>query len=105
MSNDSFQDEPDPTERGDGTPSAGAAAAAGASCAGDALRRAKAELRMAQDFYEDVRHRAAERLEAVRQTTVGDLMDGATEFVKRHPGPGLLAAAAAGFFLGRWLKR
>jgi ElaB/YqjD/DUF883 family membrane-anchored ribosome-binding protein len=103
MSNDSFQNEHDPAERGDGTPSAGATAES--SCAADALRRAKAELRMAQDFYEDVRHRAAERLEAVRQTTVGDLMDGATEFVKRHPGSGLLAAAAAGFFLGRWLKR
>ncbi|MGA2064497.1 MAG: hypothetical protein ABSG86_05995 [Thermoguttaceae bacterium] len=105
MSNDSLQHDHDPLERGDcGAPADGDAPAE-SSCAADALRRAKAELDKARDFYDDVRHRAAERIAAVRKTTVGELADGALEFVKRHPGAGLCIAAAAGFFLGRRLRR
>jgi ElaB/YqjD/DUF883 family membrane-anchored ribosome-binding protein len=97
MSSDSFAEEHRPADQGNGSPCAGPAA--------EALRRAKAELRVAQDFYHDVRRRASEQIEAVRKTTVGDLLDGAMVFVKRHPGSGLFIAAAAGFFLGRTLKR
>jgi hypothetical protein len=105
MSDDTCQSENDPSNEGSSNAPCGVGAHDGLSSATEALRRAKAELRKAQEFYEDVRHRAAERVEAVRKTTVGDVLDGALGLVKKHPGPGLFAVAAAGFLLGRWLKR
>ena len=59
----------------------------------------------AHNCCEGVRQRAAEKIEAVRNTTVGDLFGGTLEWVKQHPCCGLAAAAAAGFVLGRWCKR
>lgn len=73
--------------------------------AAEALKRAKEELAKAQAFYESVRKEAAQRYEAVRETCVGDLIDGTLEAVKRHPGAGLIIAALIGFFLGRGLRR
>jgi ElaB/YqjD/DUF883 family membrane-anchored ribosome-binding protein len=70
-------------------------------CAAEAVRRAKAELKKAQELYEQVRRQAAEQMEAVRKTTFGELIDGTKEFVRKHPGPGVFVAAAAGFILGR----
>ncbi|MGD0898426.1 MAG: hypothetical protein ABR915_11360 [Thermoguttaceae bacterium] len=105
MSSDNTRHDRDPIEGCDGSPTAAADPAADISSATEALRRAKAELRKAQEVYEDIRRRAAQRVEAVRKTTVGELLDGTMGLIKKHPGPGLLAAAATGFFLGRWLKR
>ena len=105
MSNDRCPPENDPSNEGSSNAPCGVAAADVLSSASDALRRAKAELKKAQEFYEDVRHRAAERVEAVRGKTVGEVLDGALHLVKKHPGTGLFAVAAAGFMLGRWLKR
>jgi ElaB/YqjD/DUF883 family membrane-anchored ribosome-binding protein len=73
--------------------------------AADALHRAKAELEKAQAFYEHVRQQAAERLQAVRRTSVGDVLDGTLETVKRHPGASLTIAALIGFYLGRLFRR
>ena len=73
--------------------------------AAEALKRAKAELEKAQAFYEKVRQEAVERLETVRETTVGDMIDGTLELVKRRPGASLTLAALLGFFLGRLLRR
>ncbi|MBN1911412.1 MAG: hypothetical protein JW818_16840 [Pirellulales bacterium] len=67
--------------------------------------RVRQEWDKAKQHCEDFRREANERLEKVRQTTLGDLMDGALEGVKRRPGLGLIAAAAAGFFLGRLFRR
>ena len=78
---------------------------AAACSAADALKRAKAELEKAQAFYETVRQQATERLKAVRQTSVGDVLDGTLEAVKRHPGASLTVAALVGFFLGRLFRR
>ena len=44
--------------------------------AADAVRLAKAELQKAQEFYQRVRRETADRVEAVRGKTVGDLLDG-----------------------------
>lgn len=71
----------------------------------DALSRAKAELERAKTCYENVRHEAAERLKTVRKTSVGDLIDGTLETVKRHPAAGLGVAALLGFFIGRLFRR
>jgi ElaB/YqjD/DUF883 family membrane-anchored ribosome-binding protein len=73
--------------------------------AAEAVRRAKAELKKAQDFYLEVRKKAAERVEAVRKTTVGDVVDGTLSAVRKHPCAGLTLAAAAGYFLGRLFRR
>jgi ElaB/YqjD/DUF883 family membrane-anchored ribosome-binding protein len=76
-----------------------------ACSAAEALRRAKAELEKAQAFYESVRQQATERLKAVRQTSVGDVLDGTLETVKRRPCASLVVAAMLGFFLGRLFRR
>jgi ElaB/YqjD/DUF883 family membrane-anchored ribosome-binding protein len=73
--------------------------------AADALKRAKAELEKAQAFYETVRQQAAERLKSVRKTSVGDMIDGTLDAVRRHPGAGLTIAALVGLFLGRLFRR
>jgi ElaB/YqjD/DUF883 family membrane-anchored ribosome-binding protein len=73
--------------------------------AAEALRRAKAELEKAQAFYESVRQQAAERIEAVRKTNIGDVLDCTLETVKRRPCASLAVAAALGFFLGRLFRR
>ncbi len=73
--------------------------------AAEAMKHAKAELEKAQAFYENVRRQAAERLKTVRKTTVGDLLDGTLETVKRHPAAGVTVAALVGYFLGRLFRR
>ena len=73
--------------------------------AADAVRLAKAELHKAQEFYHRVRRETSDRVEAVRNKTVGDLLDDAIGVVKKHPAAGLAAALAVGICLGRKLKR
>lgn len=73
--------------------------------AAQAVQRAEAELEKAQQLYQKVRQEATDRLKAVREKSVGDLIDGTLEAVKRHPGPGLIVAAMIGFFLGRLFRR
>jgi len=73
--------------------------------ASDALKRAKAELEKAQAFYESVCQQTTERLQAVRETSIGDALDGTLKAVRRHPGAGLTIAALVGFFLGRLFRR
>ena len=48
---------------------------------------------------------SSDRLKAVREKSVGDLIDGTLELVKKHPGPGVILAAIIGFFLGRLFRR
>jgi ElaB/YqjD/DUF883 family membrane-anchored ribosome-binding protein len=71
----------------------------------EALRRAKAEMEKAHAFYEHVRQQTAEHLKEVREKTLGDVLDGTLETVKRHPGASLTLAALLGFMLGRLFRR
>ncbi len=73
--------------------------------AADAVRRAEAELNKARDFYEKVREDATERLKKVRETTVGDVVDGTLRTVQKRPGPSVLLAVVVGFFFGRLFRR
>lgn len=73
--------------------------------AADAVRRAKLELEKAQKFYDEIREEAARRIEKVRHTTVGDLIDGTLDAARKRPALGLGLAALAGFFLGRLFRR
>lgn len=69
------------------------------------LRRAQEELRRAEEQYRAVREQAAEKFDELRETTVGDLIDGTLDVVRKHPGPSLLVAVAVGFMLDRLLRR
>ena len=70
-----------------------------------ALRRAEAELQKAKRKYCRIRRRAAEKLKRARKTTGTDLVNSTLQLVKKHPAPGVLIAAAIGFFLGRLFRR
>jgi ElaB/YqjD/DUF883 family membrane-anchored ribosome-binding protein len=90
----------------DKTPTAAATESSDGACsAAEALQRAKAELEKAQAFYERLRRQTAEQVKAVREKSVADLIDGALNTVKRHPGAGVTLAAVLGFFLGRMFRR
>jgi ElaB/YqjD/DUF883 family membrane-anchored ribosome-binding protein len=71
----------------------------------EAVRRAREEFHKAQDAYEEVRQRAAEGLKQVRESTVGDMVDGTIKLVRKYPGPSVIVAALLGFFLGRLFRR
>ena len=87
-------------------PTPEASACGTASDAADTLHRCKAELeKKAQEILERLRCQAAQRVEAVRQKTVGEVIDGAIEFAREHPVATAAAAAATGFCLGRILSR
>ena len=73
--------------------------------AAEEVRCAEAELEKACDFYRKVREEASERIKSAREKTVGDLIDGTLEVVKKHPAAGLGMAAMVGFFLGRLFRR
>jgi hypothetical protein len=73
--------------------------------AAEAVRLARMELEKAQKFYEDVRRQAEEKIQSVRETTVGEVIDKTLVAVKRNPGASLLASAALGFCLGRWAQK
>ena len=49
--------------------------------------------------------RCRSRRRAPRSLTVGDIIDGTLEFVRRHPAAGLLAVGVVGFLLGRSTRR
>jgi ElaB/YqjD/DUF883 family membrane-anchored ribosome-binding protein len=63
------------------------------------------ELKEVRQCYDDMRHKAVEGLKSARETTLGDVLDGVTSFVKRHPRCSLGIAAVLGFFIGRMFRR
>ncbi len=71
----------------------------------EALKRAKAEFDKAQATYHKLREEAAERVKSVRQTSVGDVIDGTLNVVRRNPGKSLAIATLLGLYLGRLLRR
>lgn len=75
------------------------------SAAADALRAAQDELKKAQANYHQLREQAAQKVEEIRDTTVGDMVDGTLEVVRKYPGSCLLAAFACGFMIDRWFRK
>jgi hypothetical protein len=73
--------------------------------AAEAVRLAQAELKKAQEFYDNLRRRAAEKFEDVREQKVGELIDGTLEAIRKRPGLCLVASAAVGFCAGRLLQK
>ncbi len=62
-------------------------------------------IKEARQCCEDVQRKATESLKNARETTLGDVLDKAAVFVKRHPRSSLGIAVALGFFLGRLFRR
>ena len=75
------------------------------AAAEEAVRLAKKELKNAQQSYRQLRSQASDQLKQVRETSVGELVEGTLKLVKKHPGPGVAIAAIVGFFLGRLFRR
>lgn len=102
------QTPPDPPDNGKDDPapsSADANVPPEVEAAEAALRRAEAEWKKAKRQYCRIRGQATEKLKQARETTVSDVVDGTLKLVKKHPAPGVLIAAAIGFFLGRLFRR
>lgn len=73
--------------------------------AAEALHRAREQLEQAQSAYENVCRQAKSTVDELRSGAGGDTVNRLLEWVRRHPGPSVLAAAACGFFLGKLFRR
>lgn len=71
----------------------------------EAVRRAKQQLKEARQAYTQIRRQAVDQLKQIREKSVGDLVDDTLKQVKRYPGPSVIVAVLAGFFLGRLFRR
>lgn len=69
------------------------------------LQFAREQLHKAEEYYEEIKVKAAEQAQILRETTLGDVVDGVLRFVKKHPGAGITGAAAFGFLFGRITRR
>jgi ElaB/YqjD/DUF883 family membrane-anchored ribosome-binding protein len=70
-----------------------------------AVDKARTVLNRAQQTYEQARTKAERQAEKARALTLGDILDGTLEFVRRHPAAGILTAGLIGFLLGRTKNR
>ncbi|MBI2825490.1 MAG: hypothetical protein HYX69_12460 [Planctomycetia bacterium] len=71
----------------------------------EALRQARTQFERAQEYCESVRQQATDGLHRLRDRNVGDVVSGTLEWVRKHPGTGVLSAVLCGFFLGKIFKR
>ena len=72
------------------------------AAAKDKMNAARMALEEAKAEFDELREQAAEKLE---DGAVGDVIDETLEFVRRHPGIGVISAAAIGFIVGRAFRR
>ena len=70
-----------------------------------ALRQAQIQLEKARKQYHEIRVEAAESLQNVRGHKVGDVVSATLELVRKHPGPGVVAALVCGWVAGRIFRR
>lgn len=73
--------------------------------AADEVEQARDKLRAAEDCYRKLRDQAAEKIEQLQGSTLGDAFDFVVSTTKRHPVIGLLTAGVMGFYLGRLFRR
>ncbi len=71
----------------------------------DVLRQAEERLQKARQRREEADRVQAESGAACGEVTVGRVIDGTLAFVKKYPGPSVVAAFVVGFFLNRVLPR
>jgi len=73
--------------------------------AAEAVTKAKQELEAAQQLYQQLRRQATEKLEALRESTFDDVLDGTRKFVKKYPGISVILGTFVGFCLGRLFQK
>ncbi len=71
----------------------------------DALLAAREQFERARSQFEELRSRAADDVADLRERSPSDVLAGALEWVRKHPGPGVAAAIACGWFAGRIFRR
>jgi hypothetical protein len=71
----------------------------------EALRHAYEQVERARKNYDEIRAKAVEGLHQVRDRSFAELVSATLELVRKHPGPGVLAALACGWFAGRIFRR
>jgi ElaB/YqjD/DUF883 family membrane-anchored ribosome-binding protein len=69
------------------------------------VREAREALQAARREYEQLIERVAEVDRPSSAESVSHAVDETLKLVKKYPGPGVLTAALAGFFLGRLFRR
>jgi ElaB/YqjD/DUF883 family membrane-anchored ribosome-binding protein len=69
------------------------------------VRLAREALRQAEEQYVQALDQAPAPLERISELSFGEVIDNVLEWVKKYPAAGVATAAAAGFFLGRLLRR
>lgn len=84
----------------------GASADERVAAAAAAVEQARAALQQAQEAGAGKPSgRAGRKIPRELTVTLGDVLDGTLDFVRRHPGAGVLGAGLIGFFIGRSTKR
>lgn len=92
-----------------GRPSAAKAkdaeADAAVQSAAEQVEAARKQLQAAEACLEQAREKAVQRVAWLRDRSAGELIDVSLEFVRKHPGLGVLTAASVGYFIGRLFRR
>lgn len=73
--------------------------------AAEALRAAADQFEQAKRHYYHLRDDAAKEVHKLHGKNVGDVVATVLELVRKHPGPGVVVALAAGWFAGRIFRR
>jgi ElaB/YqjD/DUF883 family membrane-anchored ribosome-binding protein len=66
---------------------------------------AREQLRAAEAQLEQAREKAAKPVTWVGDKNAGELIDATLDFVRKHPGVGVLTAASLGFLFARLFRR
>jgi hypothetical protein len=69
--------------------------------AAEAVRRAEGELHAAERCCQTARRQIAQRADALRKTTLGDVLDAVIATVRKYPVSSAAVVAAFGFLFGR----
>lgn len=70
-----------------------------------ALHRAREEFEKCQAQYQAAKQAAVEEVRSLREKNFADVLADVLNYVRRHPGQGLIGALLSGFFLGRIFRR
>jgi len=73
--------------------------------ASDQVATAREQLRTAEALLEQAREKAVQRVVWLQDKSTGELIDSSLEFVRKHPGLGVLTAASVGFMFARLFRR
>lgn len=70
-----------------------------------ALRHAREEFDKCQARYREAKAAAVEEIRSLREKNLADIVADLLNYVRKHPGQGLIGALLSGFFLGRVFRR